>query len=71
MSQPKTSKKENRFSVFCACESELVYRVGYHVVDLSFVDNFVKCSIGLWADTLAALLPSEEIIISYFIVNKR
>ena len=36
---------------------------------LSFVDNLIKCSIGWWADTLAALLPSRDTGISYLIVN--
>ena len=32
--------------------------------NLSFVDNFVKCSIGCWADVLAALLTNEDTGIS-------
>ena len=45
--------------------------MGNHVLDLAFVDNLVEYSNGWWADTLAALLPSGDTGISYFIVNKR
>ena len=37
---------------------------------LSFVDTFVKCSAGLWADTVSALLPSSISGTSYIDANK-
>ena len=51
-----------------------MFHAGHYVVDLAFVDNIVKnvkyCR-GWWAEDIAALLPSGDTGVSYFLVNKR
>ena len=58
-------------------ENVALYRVGYpsRRRPLALVDTFVKYSNVWWADTVAALLhlrllPSGDIVTSYFLVNK-
>ena len=50
-----------------------LFRGNYIILsqNLSFVENFVKCSLGCLADALAALLPNEDTGISNFIVYKK
>ena len=48
-----------------------IYRVARHLADLALVESVFLCSAGWCADTVTVLLPSGNIGISYFAVNKR